>query len=212
MGVIKRGILGGVSGRVGNIVGSSWKGIAYLKSLPLSVANPRTSGQVSARTAMSYITQNFSPFLTTLIQPLWNRWSVQMSGFNHFVQTNVRLFPDGQFDDFSFFKLAVGKLLPMEITSVVADKSLSNITFTVVNNSGEGNALASDIPFVMVYNANKDEWTGQEIDDNRAGGAFAIDMPSNWAVGDALKCYGVFRSVDGYLVSNTAYATCAIVA
>lgn len=47
MGTIKKGILGGFSGKVGTVVGSSWKGIAYMRSLPQNMKNPRTEGQVS---------------------------------------------------------------------------------------------------------------------------------------------------------------------
>jgi hypothetical protein len=42
MGTIKQGILGGFSGKVGTVVGASWKGIAYMRSLPQKVKNPRT--------------------------------------------------------------------------------------------------------------------------------------------------------------------------
>ena len=49
MGTIKKGILGSFSGKVGNIVGASWKGIAYIRSLPASVRNPRTVKQVTQR-------------------------------------------------------------------------------------------------------------------------------------------------------------------
>lgn len=212
MGVIKRGILGGVSGRVGNIVGSSWKGIAYLKSLPLSVANPRTSGQVSARSALTYITQNFSPSLTTIIQPLWNRWAVQMSGFNHFVKTNVSLFAGGDFTSFANFKLSVGKLLGIDDLAVIADRSGNSIDLTFTDNSGTGNAVATDIAFVVVYNATKDTWLFYMYDWDRAGGQVNIEMPAAYSVADALKIYLSFRSIDGYLVSNSQYIAVAVVA
>jgi hypothetical protein len=34
MGIIKQGILGGFSGKVGNVVGGTWKGIDYMRVLP----------------------------------------------------------------------------------------------------------------------------------------------------------------------------------
>ena len=37
MATIKKGILGGVSGKVGNVVGGNWKGVDYLRSLPAEV-------------------------------------------------------------------------------------------------------------------------------------------------------------------------------
>ena len=53
MATIKQGILGAFSGKVGSVVGSSWKGIAIMKALPASVANPRTAKQVIQRSKMS---------------------------------------------------------------------------------------------------------------------------------------------------------------
>ena len=50
MGKIAQGILGGLSGKVGNVIGGSWKGIDYIRIKPSSVANPRTVGQVNQRT------------------------------------------------------------------------------------------------------------------------------------------------------------------
>ena len=50
MGKISQGILGGLSGKVGNVIGGSWKGIDYIRIKPSSVANPRTVGQVNQRT------------------------------------------------------------------------------------------------------------------------------------------------------------------
>ena len=55
MGTIKKGILGGFSGKVGNVVGASWRGIEYIRSLPSSVRNPRTEAQVTQRTRIALI-------------------------------------------------------------------------------------------------------------------------------------------------------------
>ena len=88
MAVIKRGILGGVSNKIGNVVGSSWKGIATLRSLPLSVANPNTQEQKTNRNSFSIMSKLGSDVLATVCQPLWNRDAKQMSGFNAYVKEN----------------------------------------------------------------------------------------------------------------------------
>ena len=92
MGVIRRGILGGFSKKVGNIVGSSWKGLAVIKSLPLSVANPRTAGQVIQRNKFRGITLLGSSLLASIVKPLWDRFASNMSGFNAFVSANLDAF------------------------------------------------------------------------------------------------------------------------
>ena len=43
MAIISQGILGGISGKIGNVVGGSWKGIDYLRIMPASVANPKNT-------------------------------------------------------------------------------------------------------------------------------------------------------------------------
>lgn len=50
MGTIKQGILGGFSGKVGTVIGSSWKGISYMKGRAQSTKNPKTAAQTMQRT------------------------------------------------------------------------------------------------------------------------------------------------------------------
>ena len=61
MGKIKQGILGGLSGKVGNVIGANWKGIDYLRIKPSSVANPRTPGQVDQRSKFSTVLRFLQP-------------------------------------------------------------------------------------------------------------------------------------------------------
>ena len=60
MGKIKKGILGGFSGKTGTVVGGSWKGIEYMRSLATSVANPNTSAQITVRSNFKTIVQIMS--------------------------------------------------------------------------------------------------------------------------------------------------------
>ena len=66
MGVITKGILGGFKGKVGTIVGANWKGIDTVRSMPSSVANPRTSGQMLNRGKFKMISMLASTFLEIL--------------------------------------------------------------------------------------------------------------------------------------------------
>ena len=49
MGKIKQGILGGFKGKVGTVIGSSWNGIAYMRGIPQSQKDPKTSAQLTQR-------------------------------------------------------------------------------------------------------------------------------------------------------------------
>jgi len=89
MAKINQGILGGFSGKVGGIVGSSWKGIAVMKAKPLSVANPKTAGQVTQRKKFASVQQLGSKLLTTVVKPLFDHEAQRMSGYNMFNQLNI---------------------------------------------------------------------------------------------------------------------------
>ena len=49
MGTIKQGILGGFNGKVGTVIGASWKGITYMRGIAASNSNPQTEAQLDQR-------------------------------------------------------------------------------------------------------------------------------------------------------------------
>ncbi|MFK5894423.1 MAG: DUF6266 family protein, partial [Pseudomonadota bacterium] len=158
MGVIKQGILGGFSGKVANVVGSSWKGIAVLKSLPLSVANPKTVGQVAQRGAMTQIVAASRLLLASLLQPYWNPFAQKMSGYNAFVKENIDTFTTAGFTTFANFFSMRGSLLGVVVSTVTADDSDNLVTVNWADNSGTADALATDEMIITYYNATQDYW------------------------------------------------------
>ena len=57
MGKIKSGILGGFNGKVGSVIGASWKGISYMRGIAQSIKNPKTEAQVMQRDYFAQLTQ-----------------------------------------------------------------------------------------------------------------------------------------------------------
>lgn len=62
MGTIKQGILGGFSGKVGTVIGSSWKGIAYMRGRAQSIKNPKTEAQQKQRSFFREVQDIISQF------------------------------------------------------------------------------------------------------------------------------------------------------
>lgn len=62
MAKYKQGILGSFSGKVGSVVGSSWRGKAYMRALPAKVSNPRTPAQTAARQRMAALSGTLKHF------------------------------------------------------------------------------------------------------------------------------------------------------
>ena len=210
MGIIKRGILGGFSKKVANVVGSSWKGIAYMKSLPLSVANPRTAGQVAQRTKFANVTAFASAILATICKPLWDRFAQQMSGFNAFVQTNIELFVGALPSPFADLIISSGKMASTAISSIVAADGNAVVEVIWVDDSGSGFKLGLDLAYVLVIN----EVTGSigviAGSETRTGLSAEVTMPEAVSTGDDLHCYLAFLRADGTINSDTAYDTAEV--
>lgn len=151
MAVIKSGILGGVSGSIGNVTGSSWKGIAVLRTKPLSVSNPNTPAQQAVRTPWSALTKLASSVTGSIIQPVWNSIASKMSGYNLFLQKNAQK----AFDSLGAFVpaellVSPGTLTKTTITStIIDDLGSAPVTWSTVLPSVQ--ALATDKAYVAVF-------------------------------------------------------------
>jgi hypothetical protein len=207
MGVIKRGVLGGFSGKVANIIGGSWKGIAYMRSMPLSVANPRTAGQVAQRGKMSVLVAIAKILLVSTIKPLNDRFAAGMSGYNLFVKRNV----DNATTVVNVFEnviLSEGNLLGSIVQSWVWTPT--NVVVSMDDNTGEGNALGTD----RIYGVLLNERTGEVVANIgapiRSIGDVTFEVADGFANGDDVLMAFSYLSADGTRVSSTYRASGAV--
>ncbi|MEY2830895.1 MAG: hypothetical protein RLZZ574_153 [Cyanobacteriota bacterium] len=202
MGVIKRGILGGFSNKVANVVGSSWKGIAVIKSLPLSVANPRTAGQITQRSKMTWAVAFAKLILVSMIKPLNDRFAQQKSGFNLWIQRNISKFQDDNLEVTGTLVLCEGSLTPVAVTTQTSSAAAHTITLTYDDNTGEGDALATDVLYYMAVNTDVGE-AAFTIADDRTSSPAVMAIPATWAAGANIVTNWAFRRADGSKVSNS---------
>src|SRR5512142_559379 len=101
MGIITQGILGGFSGKVANVVGASWKGIDYMRSLPVSVANPQTDAQLAQRQKFS-VTMRFLQPLTEFLKTGFKSYAVKMTGINAAMSYNIKNAVTGTYPNQAF--------------------------------------------------------------------------------------------------------------
>lgn len=207
MGKIPQGILGGVSGKIGGVVGSSWKGINVLKTKPLSVANPRTAGQIAQRGRFSNVVAFAQGILSEIIKPLWDRFAGQMSGFNRFVSANIELFDNALPVLAADLVISTGRMAST-IQTAFADFVAGSFSLSVTwdNDSGSGFKLDSDEAYIVVVN----ETTGQVFAASgatRLTGFQEVTFPEVLASGDVINAYLAFRRADGTVVSETSFRT-----
>jgi hypothetical protein len=204
MGVIKSGILGGFSGRVGNVVGGSWKGISYMRKLPDSVANPRTTPQTNQRNRFKGVSQFASAINSSIIKPLWDRFAQRESGNNAFVKRNINNFTTaGELDDYSLLKISQGKMNETPIVTAVADVSSDNVVITWSTTLTDNFQATTDKAYALVYDQSANQFmVSSGLVDRSVG---TLTVTGSIVAGETYQAYLAFRRVDGTIVSNTAY-------
>ena len=212
MGKIKQGILGGFSGKVAGIIGSSWKGIATIRSMPMSVANPRTTAQVNQRTKFKAITILASSILGSTIKPLWDRFAVKMSGYNSFVKANANYFNADGSRNFGTLVLANGKMdAPIFLQGLEVDAvGAATVVFSGAVSDAYGQA--GDIVFIEIEIAEHDDIMIVNSSAVRGDETITFNFDAEGlASGDTAHVSIAFMRADGTITSKTAYQSIVVV-
>lgn len=216
MATIKQGILGAFSGKVGSVVGSSWKGIPVMKSLPPSVANPKTAKQIEQRSRMKACTAFSQSILADVIKPLNDRFASRMSGFNAFTSRNIACFENGELNIPEEIKISPmgnkAQLIDAIGAEVKPGKKNAQLEIATTSIAGTGKALASDKPYFVVFNRTTEKAFGVVLDSTRSVTDYIIDLPDDeFAPDDVIDVWLAYLRDDGTVVFETAYGTATFV-
>lgn len=203
MGEIKRGILGGFSGRVGTVVGSTWKKVSYMRALALSVANPRTLPQQEQRTRFA-LTLAFLRTLTPYLRVGYKPQTQTRTAFNAAMSYNIRYALTGEFPDIGVdyrrVMVARGSLTP--VFDVTVTKEDGKIAMAWTDNSGMGDAFATDLAMPLAYNKKRSLAVYDFAAATRGDAALELALPADWG-DDPVAVYLAFRSEDNRTVTNS---------
>lgn len=205
MGRIKQGIDGAFSGKVGAHIGGSWKGIATIRIMPSSVANPRTTPQVNQRTKFSAISIIASAGLGGFVKPLWDRWAGQMSGYNRFCQVNKANVDTNGLVDVANLTYSIGKMAPVTDIDCVADVSLGTIAGNVDMPLDPTYQQNSSSIYVSAFNRETGIYLGTDVVVGNPGSTLAYSITSDkFSVGDEIVFNAAVKRADGTQVSGGA--------
>jgi hypothetical protein len=205
MATIKQGILGGVSGKVGTVVGANWKGINYIRSLPAHVTNPRSDGQLNQRNKFGLVLHFLQP-ITGFIRVGWKQYAHRQTAFNAAMSYTLRNAITGTYPNYLIdpgkVLVSVGRLTPAVGASATSDDGVINIVWE--DNSNVGNAKPTDKAMIAVINVAKSEAVCETAGAARTSGGQDISVPADWD-GDEVEVFLGFISEDHKEVSNSVY-------
>ena len=205
MGTFKKGILGSFSGKVGNVVGASWRGISYMRSLPSSMRNPRTEKQLSQRNKFSLIGKFLKTILPVIRVGFKHIASAKNSAYSTAMSYNMQnalkgVYPDLEVD-FEKVAIAQGGLYPANNVEAACDAGKLQFSW---DETLQNDTSSEDRIMVAAYNPIKEEAAYDLSLGTRADGSGLLDLPATW-VGDEVETFVAFASEDGSQVSDTVY-------
>jgi hypothetical protein len=205
MGIIEKGITGGFSGKVGPVVGANWKGITYMRALPLEVKDPRTEAQLMHRSKFALVIFLLKP-MTDFLRTGWKLYAQRKSPFNAAMSYTFAHAVRGEYPN---YEIDAGRVLVSHGTLTPALNGRAcvgedGLVLSWDDNSGVGSAKGSDKALVMVVNPAKGEVVSRTAGAERSAGKQSISLFESW-LGDEVLIYLGFISEDGRAVADSVY-------
>ena len=200
MGKFYNGVLGTMTGKVGGVVGRTWKGINTVAAYQPNVSNPRTNLQVAQRGKMAAITLFASQINTSIIKPLWDRFAKGMSGYNAFIQNNIPFVSDLGVIDLSKLEISKGKM----VAPVIIDTYYQADEWYIVWDTAiaDSYSMPTDKAYILITSGDAKKVIISAGIVQRSAGQIVI--PSDITPDDEGYIYLAFKRADGTIVSNTA--------
>jgi len=197
MATFQKGILGGFSGKIGTIVGFNWRGLDVMRSLPKRSSRTASEKQLMVQAKFSLVAHFLAP-IKPLVAAYFGQPAEEKSRFNlafsyHNREAIIGTYPDFEME-YTKVIITKGELVGIQ-QPVVTPQPNAELKFTWVNNSGEGEAKATDTLLVVVFNPTKELFSYKEQAATRDAEAFTLALPDTWS-GDAVVSWATFIAAD----------------
>ncbi|WP_316812838.1 DUF6266 family protein [Pedobacter heparinus] len=208
MATYKKGILGYFRGTVGTVVGSVWRGIHYMKSLPDVGEDNPSPAQINVRAKLALVSLFFKR-LKALINIGYQQFKRGATPVNAATGYHLKNAVTGTSSlnyaiDYEKVIISVGDLLPVEEAEVLITTA-AKLDFSWANNAPVGDPGETDKATLLVYNPTKDKFVTLAGAAPRSAAAYVLQLPATFS-GDNVHAWISFVSVDGKEVSNSFYA------
>lgn len=205
MATYNDGPLGGFSGKLGPVVGSTWRDLKILRSLPIKSEKPPSEAQLLQRLKMA-VTMEFLTPIRPLLKVTFKKNLHDKSGFetakSYYMKETLQATESGWEILYSKVLISAGDLrgFTNPSISVGADHTL-HLEWT--DDSGQAMANASDKVLLVMFIPQLKQFEIFKTDATRADGTTNIDYPQYYQ-GVEAHCWATFGTNNGsrYAVST----------
>lgn len=203
MAIPGRGILDNFSGKLGTVIGGSWKGIPYMRSLPRYKRNRTFSEAQLAQHAKFELATRFMRSFTSLFNASFkqvNSKTARNAVLKNLLTNAIGGIPPNLYIDYSKVEVAQGSLNVAD-NPLASSPSAGRIRFNWTDSSGLGNAKAEDKAILVVYSPDKNLAIYTVNGATRNTQQDELDV--SYFSGLQVFTWIAFRTADGKLTSNS---------
>ncbi|MFD0941564.1 DUF6266 family protein [Pedobacter boryungensis] len=205
MGTFKKGILGGFSGKIGNVIGASWRNLDVMRSLPKKSNKLPSEIQMEQRIRFALAIGFLSP-IKGLLEQAFGSTQGNKSRFNlatayHIQQAVTGIMPNLDID-FTKVVISKGELLGAKNAAVSATNA-GVVDFIWENNAGTTLSAIDDQAILLIYNPAKKLYV-TDLSFTRLVGAASIVVPAEFA-NDVVHCYMGYLAANGKNAATSVY-------
>lgn len=206
MATFEKGILGGFSGKVGNVVGSRWRGKNVMRSLPQRGSYTPSQAQLLQRERFAAVVEFLSP-IKDVLSKYYGKQQGDKSSYNlatsYHLKNALTDTPEGFVIDYPKVLISKGDLRGMD-TPQVAIAANQVIDFTWVDNSGQGNANATDQLVVVFYAPVLNLFQVYEAMASREDESAQVTLPAFYA-GNDVQIWATFATDTHKQAATSSY-------
>ncbi len=154
MAQINQGILGGVNGKVGTVIGSSWRGIQYVRALAVRSKKKTASEKQQSARARFLLMTAFQQSMREVWKLGFKTQAIRMTELNSALSYNLKNAIKSQDANHEILypqiQISRGSL-PNAGSPTARPAAAGSIQFNWTNNSGTGNAHGNDKALLVAY-------------------------------------------------------------
>ena len=206
MATYQKGILGGFSGKVGNVVGARWRGQDVMRSLPQRGDYKPTEDQLLQRERFKTVITFLTPIKPVLSKYFGKKQGVKSTynlATSYHLREALTAIPGGFEMDFAKVLISKGDLRGLD-TPTLAAAANQVLDLGWVDNSGQGNADPLDQLVVVVYAPATHLYQTFEFVGTREETAVQLTLPAFMA-GQEVQTWATFVTEDGKLAAISSY-------
>lgn len=212
MATYNKGILGAFSGKVGPVVGATWRGKDVMRSLPKKSNRLATAFQQQQRSKFTMATE----FLSS-VQPVVSRYFGGNTGLKtrrnqamSYLMKEAIVFNEPNYEwDYTKVLISKGDLLGINNGQVAAGTG-QNLEFTWSDNSEQGEAEVTDKLVVVVYEPTSKATVYSLNASSRSSRSATLELP-NFLSGLEVQVWATFVASDDKLAATSLYLGAIIV-